>query len=290
MITSYAQNFEDVILWRALKHIGPGFYIDIGAYDPVIDSISLCFYEQGWRGVHIEPCRASAEKLRTARPDERVIEAAIGTRENNIPFWEVSNTGLSTGDPALATLYEASNRKVVRIEVPCMRLSRLLTEYRDIDIHWLKIDAEGMEHEVIESWRPAQARPWIVVVESTKPNSREPIFSDWEPLLSELGYEYAYFDGINRFYVSREREDLKKHFGPGPNLFDGFFLSGHSPFCARLRQETMELEARVMELEARVKSLKAELATIYRSTFWRLTAPLRGVDRSLRRMARNRQP
>ena len=28
---SYAQNFEDVMLWRALKHISEGFYIDIGA-------------------------------------------------------------------------------------------------------------------------------------------------------------------------------------------------------------------------------------------------------------------
>jgi len=45
---SYAQNFEDVILWRALKHVGRGFYIDLGAQDPVIDSISLAFYEHGW--------------------------------------------------------------------------------------------------------------------------------------------------------------------------------------------------------------------------------------------------
>ena len=28
---SYAQNFEDVMLWRALKHVENGFYIDVGA-------------------------------------------------------------------------------------------------------------------------------------------------------------------------------------------------------------------------------------------------------------------
>ena len=32
---SYAQNFEDVILWRTLKHIYEGFYIDVGAQDPL---------------------------------------------------------------------------------------------------------------------------------------------------------------------------------------------------------------------------------------------------------------
>ena len=34
-LTSYAQNFEDVILWRALKQVKEGFYIDVGAQDPV---------------------------------------------------------------------------------------------------------------------------------------------------------------------------------------------------------------------------------------------------------------
>ena len=57
---SYAQNFEDVMLWRALKHINNGFYIDIGANDPVVDSVSLAFYENGWRGVHVETHRARA--------------------------------------------------------------------------------------------------------------------------------------------------------------------------------------------------------------------------------------
>ncbi len=41
MYTSYAQNFEDVMLWRALKHVSNGYYIDIGAQDPSIDSVSL---------------------------------------------------------------------------------------------------------------------------------------------------------------------------------------------------------------------------------------------------------
>ena len=47
---SYAQNFEDVMLWRALKHVENGFYVDIGAQDPLVDSVSLAFYEHGWQG------------------------------------------------------------------------------------------------------------------------------------------------------------------------------------------------------------------------------------------------
>ena len=40
MFTSYAQNFEDVMLWRALKHVQKGTYVDVGAQHPVIDSVS----------------------------------------------------------------------------------------------------------------------------------------------------------------------------------------------------------------------------------------------------------
>jgi hypothetical protein len=37
MFTSYAQNFEDVMLRRALKNVVHGFYVDVGAQDPIVD-------------------------------------------------------------------------------------------------------------------------------------------------------------------------------------------------------------------------------------------------------------
>src|SRR5438876_94314 len=83
----------------------------------------------------------------------------------------------------------------------------------------------GIERGVIESWPPSPVRPWIVLVESTKPHSQEPSFAGWEPALLALGYEFVYFDGLNRFYVSAEHPELKPSFGPGPNVFDDFRIS-----------------------------------------------------------------
>jgi hypothetical protein len=51
---SYAQNYEDVMLWRALKHIDRGFYIDVGANDTDHDTMTKAFYERGWRGPGIK--------------------------------------------------------------------------------------------------------------------------------------------------------------------------------------------------------------------------------------------
>jgi hypothetical protein len=92
---TYAQNFEDLMLWRALKHIPTGFYIDIGAQDPLIDSVSFAFYERGWRGVHVEPVPRYAERLRQERRDETVIQAAVGMAGPLIKFYEVPGSGCS---------------------------------------------------------------------------------------------------------------------------------------------------------------------------------------------------
>jgi FkbM family methyltransferase len=260
-LTSYAQNFEDVILWRALKHVQQGFYIDIGAQDPIIDSVSLAFYEHGWRGVHIEPIPLYAERLRRARTDEEVIQTAVGRGQGDILFFDVAGTGLSTGDESIASWHEAQGHVVKRVSVPCRPLAEILDQYQKREIHWLKIDVEGMEDQVIESWSPARARAWIVVVESTKPNSAETTFARWEPSLVALGYEFVYFDGLNRFYVSIEHPELKAHFGAGPNYFDDFILSGTSLFCNKLN----------MEIAALHKQLEDSRALMTRSDTWAKT-------------------
>ena len=267
---SYAQNFEDVILRRALKRVERGFYVDIGAQDPVIDSVSLAFYEAGWRGVHAEPVAHYADRLRQARPDEEVIEAAIAARRKDLVLYEIPDTGLSTGSRAIAEGHKKHGYQVQVTSVPCVPLSDILDRHRNRDIHWLKIDVEGMEREVIRSWPPSRVRPWIVVVESTKPNSPKPNFAVWEPLLIKLGYHFVYFDGLNRFYVSRKHPELVESFGPGPNYFDDFVLSGLStqPFCggliseaATLREQLADREQRTAELTRTTEDLRAEVAS-----------------------------
>lgn len=300
-LTSYAQNFEDVILWRILRHVERGTYIDVGAQDPVADSVSLAFYEKGWRGVHVEPVASYAERLRAARPDEQVFEVAIGLAEGTVPFFEIPETGLSTLDATIARRHEASGSRIRRIEVPSLPLSRILDAFVGRDVHWLKIDVEGAEEQVIGGWQPSPVRPWIVVVESTAPNSSEPISPSWEKQLLGLGYEFVFFDGLNRFYVSVAHPELKAGFGVGPNIFDDFVLAEISPFAAGLRnrlnqatdeiarlgQQIAEMEERARNSLAQEKTLKRRLAVLEQqlnevrgSYTWAISAPLRSVERA----------
>ena len=59
------------MLWRALRHIDVGTFVDVRSADPIKVSVSYAFYERGWRGVHVEPVPAHAAALRTMRPEPR---------------------------------------------------------------------------------------------------------------------------------------------------------------------------------------------------------------------------
>ena len=130
MLISYAQNFEDVMLWRALGYVTNGFYVDIGAQDPLIDSVSLAFYERGWRGIHVEPTVYYAARLRQQRPEDVVIQAAVGDQAGILPLFEIPDTGLTTLDAKIATQHRDRGLAVHETTTPIVALAILRTRKR----------------------------------------------------------------------------------------------------------------------------------------------------------------
>lgn len=66
-LISYAKNSEDILLYRALHDVENGSYIDIGSADPLNDSVSVLFYERGWRGINIAQDENTYQKMKTHR-------------------------------------------------------------------------------------------------------------------------------------------------------------------------------------------------------------------------------
>src|SRR5580692_1079228 len=87
-MTSYAANFEDVLLHRAFRGQRSGFYIDVGAYEPVDDSITNHFYENGWSGINIEPNPAPFGRLRAARGRDKNLNIGLSNREGRLTVYE----------------------------------------------------------------------------------------------------------------------------------------------------------------------------------------------------------
>ncbi|WP_429948485.1 FkbM family methyltransferase [Comamonas sediminis] len=256
---SYAQNFEDVMLWRALKNIKNGFYIDIGAQDPLIDSVSLAFYEQGWRGVHVEPTKQYSNKLRVARQDEIVEQVIVGNSKSNTKFFEFPDTGLSTADPVIAKKHLDAGFLNSETDVPVVSIDDIFAKYGNREIHWLKVDVEGFEKNVLESWNASACRPWILVIESTKPLTQDESYEDWESIVLAKGYEFAYFDGLNRFYVHKNHQEILHSFNVPPNIFDGFELSGlaSQPFCRLINEKYNQADNNARQAEIRVERANA---------------------------------
>ncbi len=209
MFRSYAQNAEDVVLWRALKDVVEGCYVDVGAAHPVIDSVTKAFYERGWSGIDVEPTDAYAADLRADRDRDIVVQACAGDAPGTATLHMVLGTGLSTVTDDVERV-DAKRYDVVDVEVPVVTLDDLLVEHGcdGRDIHFLKVDVEGFEEQVLRGTDLSRWRPWIVVVEATLPNSTQQVHDRWEHLLVDAGYRFCLFDGLNRFYASPDHPEL----------------------------------------------------------------------------------
>ena len=255
---SFAQNFEDVVLWRVLNNVGQGRYLDIGAQDPIIDSISYGFYKAGWRGIHVEPIPFYAARLRECRPDELVLEAAVTDAPGPIIFHEIPETGLSTGKKDIAEGHIAAGYAQRELLVPCIRLDKLLQTI-DGQLHWMKVDVEGMEADVLRSWGDCGVRPWVLVIESTYPNSQKPTQGQWLEAILKRGYREVFFDGLSRYFVHEAQAHREGLFLAPANIFDNFVVS-RDHFTARLiRDEADEADRRAEDTQALACELRSRL-------------------------------
>ncbi|UPG91107.1 FkbM family methyltransferase [Luteibacter aegosomaticola] len=263
---SYAQNFEDVMLHRVLGHVARGFYVDIGAQHPIDDSVTKAFSVAGWRGINIEPVRQWFDMLVSDRPHDLNLNVAIGEK-GELRLFEVQGTGLSTTDAELAARYQASGKEVFEHVVPAVTLDSVLAEHGVDEVHFLKVDCEGAERAALASFSFDRVRPWVVVVEATEPNSQIGNEEKWEDILLDHAYILAYYDGLNRYYVPRERDALLASFAAPPNVFDDF-----------IRARDQAAHDALHDLHFRAHDMVQELTSL-RPTVAQLAASLDAANR-----------
>jgi len=183
---SYSQNAEDVLLWRALGHVANGFYIDVGANDPVEHSVTKAFYERGWRGISIEPLPAFHHEFELQRPRDINLAIAAGATDGELTLYDVPDVrGWASPDQAVAEMHRADGHSIAELTVPVRTLASVCAEHVQGEIHFLKIDVEGFEGAVLEGMDFARWRPWVLVIEATLPGSRETNHASWEHVFDD---------------------------------------------------------------------------------------------------------
>jgi FkbM family methyltransferase len=262
---SYAQNGEDVVLVRALGSITDGRYVDVGANDPIADSVTYAFYQRGWSGITIDPMHAYAEKQRAQRPRDIMIEAAItNDPSGSVTLHQIADTGLSTLVDDIGQDHVAAGWTVEDVIVPTRRLDDVLGDagWQGLDIHLMLIDTEGAERSVLETIDLQRWRPWVMVVEATKPMSSDPTHEQWESILTKADYRFCLFDGLSRFYVAQEKYDeLGTALSAPANILDNYIGYQHElreQEIRRLLQATTDLDAAVQGRAAENERLAAD--------------------------------
>jgi FkbM family methyltransferase len=262
LFISYAQHAEDVMLYRALRHVDQGFYIDVGAHDPEYFSVTKAFYDRGWSGINVEPEARCYQRLLEQRSRDTNLRVLAGDEEGSADFFEVEGTGLSTLDAQLAAEHSARGHRVGKVTLPRKTLEAICEEAGRSEVHFLKIDVEGAEEPVLRGASFTKYRPWIIVAETTKPLTGERCDRSMTEYLGARGYRHAYFDGVNSFYLAEEQDALARFFDRPPNPFDHYTTPG--------------------ELELAMRNW--EIASMKNSWSWRLTAPLRRCDEMAARL------
>jgi FkbM family methyltransferase len=278
IFVSYAQNFEDLYIYRCFGKLKRGTIVDVGAHDPILDSVSYSFYLRGWKCINIEPLQEKYEKLLSERPNDINLNFAIGTSEKIIKLFNVEYSGgLSTTKSEMLAQHAHKGYLIKEVSVIQVTLQSVLKKHLKIrEFEVLKIDVEGAEEEVLKSLDFLTFQPKLVIIEATIPGTQIPNYDQWEHILNAASYKFAHFDGSNRYYLSPTSfNDLIGCFEYPPSAFDSFvrIRGAEDP---RVRSEISNYLSKYGFLNVHSRQ-ESELDLVLNSLSWKLTKPLRAI-------------
>lgn len=202
----FSQNREDLIIKGFFPDIAEGTYVDAGANDPVIDSVTKLLYDSGWSGINIEPQPKLFSLLEAHRPRDINLNIGVGSGSGMLLFTEFPDaSGLSSFDRSVVdrlinTDRHPGARTVIERQVPVEPLSTIIPKSGIQHIHMMKIDVEGYEYEALSGMNWSSVRPELICIEANKIHPKR----DWRPILQRARYFKVFHDGLNDYWLAEE--------------------------------------------------------------------------------------
>lgn len=162
----FGQTGEDAILQLILPE-KKGFYLDIGAGNPIKSSNTYFFYKKGWSGIAIDPIESNKKLFKILRRRDRFIQQIVTENYDALDFWEFIPNEYSTSNPVVAEDLVAQNRASLKAQykVKSVRISDLNLFATPIEPVVVSIDAEGMDFDVLKSNNWNQFLPRVIAIE-----------------------------------------------------------------------------------------------------------------------------
>lgn len=201
IIGSYSQHNEDLIIDIILGNKNQGFYVDVGANDPIFNSNTKRFYDRGWSGINIEPGLEAFKKLYEGRPRDINLNIGAGPEPGQMTFYQLSgdDTLSSLNENAAQKMAKIHKLKINKIQINVLPLKEIFKQYvpENVTVDFLSIDAEGFDLSILKSNDWIQYRPSLIVVEFNY---------DYKNILDFLdlrSYVLAYNNYVNGIFIDR---------------------------------------------------------------------------------------
>ncbi len=188
----YAQDGEDLVLWRMFEGQASGFYVDIGAHHPMRFSNTYLFYRRGWRGINIDAQPGSMRLFKKHRSGDINLECGIAGQAGVMPYFRFNEPALNTFDENEARVKNSAPYRLLdQIDLPVRRLDEVLSEYLPSGqaIDFMTVDVEGKDREVLASNDWNRFRPRFILAETLRTNMFNLAACPVVQLLREVGYQ-----------------------------------------------------------------------------------------------------
>ncbi|HEV3030942.1 MAG TPA: FkbM family methyltransferase [Polyangia bacterium] len=175
---SYAQQGEDLVVENVLDAIGvkgPITYLDVGAFDPVLDSNTFAFYEAGGHGLLVEPNPAKIDRLRNVRPRDKTLNVGVGLSAEPTtgdyyviggPSAGLLNTFSKEDAEDVQTKSHGQHFIEKVLKLPLVNINTLMREQLAGAPTFLSIDTEGLDLGILKTMDFDRYRPDVICVET----------------------------------------------------------------------------------------------------------------------------
>jgi len=187
---SYSYDSEDLLLEKIItKELG--FYIDIGAHDPINYSNTYLLHNKGWRGINIDANPLTILEFNKKRKECININCGVSDIEGEFNFYISENPLLSSFDKSkVETAKKEWNFDFKTRKINTYRLESLLDQYLPkTSIDLLNIDVEGLELNILASNNWQKYSPKIILIELHERYIENVLSSDIYKFLTKRGYK-----------------------------------------------------------------------------------------------------
>ena len=216
--TEHAETIEKELVLKFFCQKPTGFFVEVGANDPVGGSQTWLLEQSGWWGILVEPQPKFQGRLRASRPRSKVHQVACSAPEKRgqARLHIANSDGFSTLAPQRDTHGVVFNDTQT---VNVVTLDDLLAEEKVTRVDFVSIDVEGGELDVLRGFSLERYRPALVLIEDYVRNL------DKHRHMTGRGYKLVKRTALNNWYVPEETKFTMTTFGERLELIRKMYLA-----------------------------------------------------------------